>query len=77
MSDALLVGLDTAITLDHVSKTYAGGVQALQEVSLSVGRGAFLSVVGPCRPCTTHRPSSANSQAEIHHPTIYAPNDWK
>ena len=35
------------IVLDHVSKTYDGGVTALDEVSLTVERGAFLAVMGP------------------------------
>lgn len=35
------------IVLDHVSKTYDGGVQALDDVSLTVDRGAFLAVMGP------------------------------
>jgi putative ABC transport system ATP-binding protein len=35
------------IALDHVSKTYDGGVLALDDVSLSVDRGAFLAVMGP------------------------------
>lgn len=35
------------IVLDHVSKTYDGGVLALDDVSLTVERGAFLAVMGP------------------------------
>ncbi|WP_328425694.1 ABC transporter ATP-binding protein [Streptomyces sp. NBC_00443] len=36
-----------AIALAHVSKTYAGGVRALDDVSLRVGHGTFLAVMGP------------------------------
>ncbi|MFE0364605.1 ABC transporter ATP-binding protein [Streptomyces griseoaurantiacus] len=36
-----------AIVLDRVGKTYAGGVRALDDVSLTVPRGAFLAVMGP------------------------------
>jgi putative ABC transport system ATP-binding protein len=36
-----------AISLEHVSKTYAGGVRALDDVSLDVDRGTFLAVMGP------------------------------
>ncbi|AWB91520.1 ABC transporter ATP-binding protein [Aeromicrobium chenweiae] len=38
---------DAVITLDHVSKTYEGGVHALDDVSLTVERGSFLAVMGP------------------------------
>jgi putative ABC transport system ATP-binding protein len=53
MSAAVLAGSTTSvatpavITLDHVSKTYAGGVTALDDVSLTVERGDFLAVMGP------------------------------
>ena len=36
-----------AIVLTGVSKTYAGGVRALDDVDLSVKRGTFLAVMGP------------------------------
>ena len=36
-----------AIALTRVSKTHAGGVRALDEVSLTVPHGTFLSVMGP------------------------------
>ncbi|MGC4983407.1 ABC transporter ATP-binding protein [Streptomyces sp. DT193] len=36
-----------AIALDRVVKEYAGGVRALDEVSLTVARGTFLAVMGP------------------------------
>ncbi|GAA4244414.1 ABC transporter ATP-binding protein [Dactylosporangium darangshiense] len=39
--------MPSAITLAQVSKEYAGGVRALQDVSLSVERGTFLAVMGP------------------------------
>jgi putative ABC transport system ATP-binding protein len=36
-----------AIGLANVTKTYAGGVRALDDVSLTVERGTFLAVMGP------------------------------
>ncbi|GAA4796559.1 ABC transporter ATP-binding protein [Streptomyces ziwulingensis] len=36
-----------AIALAHVTKEYAGGVRALDDVSLTVERGTFLAVMGP------------------------------
>jgi ABC-type Fe3+/spermidine/putrescine transport system ATPase subunit len=35
------------ITIEHLSKTYPGGNQALSDVSLSVGAGTFLVLLGP------------------------------
>ncbi|SEP89206.1 ABC transporter ATP-binding protein [Lentzea albida] len=35
------------ITVDHASRTYPGGVQALRDVSLTVGGGELLAIVGP------------------------------
>jgi putative ABC transport system ATP-binding protein len=35
------------ITVDHASRTYPGGVQALRDVSLAVGSGEMLAIVGP------------------------------
>ncbi|WP_053731785.1 ABC transporter ATP-binding protein [Nocardia sp. NRRL S-836] len=35
------------ITVDHASRTYPGGVQALRDVSLTVGSGELLAIVGP------------------------------
>ncbi|WP_234425542.1 ATP-binding cassette domain-containing protein, partial [Streptomyces kebangsaanensis] len=37
----------SAIALTHVGKEYAGGVRALDDVSLTVERGTFLAVMGP------------------------------
>ena len=36
-----------AITLDRVSKDYAGAVAAVREVSLDIEDGAFAVLVGP------------------------------
>jgi putative ABC transport system ATP-binding protein len=36
-----------AIALAHLSKTYTGGVRALDDVSLTVEHGTFLAVMGP------------------------------
>ncbi|WP_210585267.1 ABC transporter ATP-binding protein [Streptomyces sp. GESEQ-35] len=42
-----VTGHTPAITLAHVSKTYPGGVRALDDVSLTVAHGTFLAVMGP------------------------------
>ncbi|MEV6167937.1 ABC transporter ATP-binding protein [Streptomyces sp. NPDC051954] len=42
-----VTGPAPAIALAHVSKTYAGGVRALDDVSLTVAHGTFLAVMGP------------------------------
>ena len=39
--------MNAVVVLDAVSKTYPGGVHALRNVSLSVGYGEFVGVVGP------------------------------
>lgn len=38
---------DAAIRIEGLSKTYAGGKQALRDVSLSVPRGAIFGLLGP------------------------------
>jgi putative ABC transport system ATP-binding protein len=38
---------DTVVELRGVSRTYPGGVTALREVSLSIGRGELVGIVGP------------------------------
>jgi putative ABC transport system ATP-binding protein len=35
------------VSLDRVTKEYPGGVRALREVSLTIGRGEMLAIVGP------------------------------
>jgi ABC-type nitrate/sulfonate/bicarbonate transport system ATPase subunit len=35
------------IILDHVDKTYAGGVKAIDDLSLDVKDGEFMAFVGP------------------------------
>lgn len=47
MTESTSHPISPVITLDHVSKSYDGGVRALDDVSLSVERGAFLAVMGP------------------------------
>ena len=46
-----------SLRLEHVSKTYAGGVQAVKQVDLEVRGGEFLVFVGPsgCGKSTTLR----------------------
>jgi putative ABC transport system ATP-binding protein len=39
--------MSAAVTLQNISKTYAGGVRALDDVSLTVGQGSFVAVMGP------------------------------
>ena len=39
--------MEPILQFDKVSKTYHNGVQALQEVSLSIGQGEFVSIIGP------------------------------
>jgi len=39
--------MSAAVALQNISKTYAGGVRALDDVSLTVGRGSFVAVMGP------------------------------
>jgi putative ABC transport system ATP-binding protein len=38
---------DAVVELDQVTKTYPGGVHAVREVSLAVGRGELAAIVGP------------------------------
>ena len=37
----------TQIVLDHVDKTYAGGVKAVSDLSLDIRDGEFMVLVGP------------------------------
>lgn len=45
------------VVLDQVSKTFAGGVEAVREVSIDVADGEFVTIVGPsgCGKSTTLR----------------------
>ncbi|MDH6565430.1 putative ABC transport system ATP-binding protein [Streptomyces sp. SAI-117] len=47
MSATPLALRSPAIALEHLTKTYAGGVRALDDVSLTVEPGTFLAVMGP------------------------------
>ena len=38
---------NSAITLSHVSKVYANGTVALQDMNLEIGKSGFVSLVGP------------------------------
>ena len=38
---------DAAISIRHLSKTYAGGKQALDDVSFDVERGLIFGLLGP------------------------------
>ncbi|MFF0091487.1 ABC transporter ATP-binding protein [Streptomyces canus] len=40
-------GASAVVEFDAVSKTYPGGVAAVRDVSLSIGRGELVAVVGP------------------------------
>ncbi|EPJ42353.1 putative Macrolide export ATP-binding/permease protein MacB 1/2 [Streptomyces afghaniensis 772] len=40
-------GASAVVEFDGVSKTYPGGVAAVRDVSLSIGRGELVAVVGP------------------------------
>jgi putative ABC transport system ATP-binding protein len=37
----------TVVELDHVTKAYPGGVTALRDVSLTIGYGELVAIVGP------------------------------
>jgi putative ABC transport system ATP-binding protein len=39
--------MSAAVTLQSITKTYAGGVRALDDVSLTVSQGSFVAVMGP------------------------------
>jgi putative ABC transport system ATP-binding protein len=38
---------DAVVALDKVSRTYPGGVRAVREVSVRIGRGELVAIVGP------------------------------
>lgn len=42
----MTTSVDILLRAEHVSKTYAGGVRALDDVSLSLARGEVLGIVG-------------------------------
>ncbi|MCX4663570.1 ABC transporter ATP-binding protein [Streptomyces uncialis] len=39
--------MTAVVRFDHVSKTYPGGVRAVEDVDLTLGRGELVAVVGP------------------------------
>ncbi len=39
--------MSTAVAVDHVSKQFGSGVQALADVSFAIGADTFVSIVGP------------------------------
>jgi ABC-2 type transport system ATP-binding protein len=39
--------MTSAISISHLSKTYASGFQALKDVSLDIGRGEIFALLGP------------------------------
>lgn len=41
------MSIPSIITLNHINKTYSNGTIALQDLSLAIGPGEFLSLVGP------------------------------
>ena len=47
MSPATTAVRASAIALAHLTKTYPGGIRALDDVSLTVAPGTFLAVMGP------------------------------
>jgi NitT/TauT family transport system ATP-binding protein len=63
-----------ALVFDHVSMTFPDGTMALRDVSFSVRRGEFTSVVGPsgCGKSTLLRIASGLTQATSGHVTVDA-----
>ena len=64
------------IILDHVEKTYAGGVKAIDDLSLDVKDGEFMVLVGPsgCGKSTALR--SIAGLEEITAGTIRSATGW-
>ena len=64
------------IVLDHVEKAYAGGVKAVNDLSLDVKDGEFMVFVGPsgCGKSTTLR--SIAGLEEITGGTITSATGW-
>ncbi|MFI8291828.1 ABC transporter ATP-binding protein [Streptomyces sp. ms191] len=42
-----VTGCDTVVEFDAVGRTYPGGVAAVRDVSLRIGRGELVAIVGP------------------------------
>lgn len=55
-----------SVTLDHICKTYPGGVQAVNDLSLTIKDGEFLVLVGPSGCGKT---TSLRIVAGLEHPT--------
>jgi NitT/TauT family transport system ATP-binding protein len=71
----MLAGTGASIQIDNVSRTFPGGVQALDRLSLSIAAGDFVAILGPsgCGKSTLLRLIAA-----LDHPTagtITAPNN--
>ncbi|HBG52369.1 MAG TPA: ABC transporter, partial [Gammaproteobacteria bacterium] len=47
MSNRIVDNAQPALVIEHLTKTYANGVQALRDVSLTVAAGDFFALLGP------------------------------
>ena len=44
------------VRLEHVTKEFGGGVRAVDDISLSIPRGSFTTLLGPCLLYTSPSP---------------------